>query len=928
MIMHEDAIIAGSYDYGLVALSVVIAMLASYSALDLAGRVHAARGVMRLVWLTGGAAAMGIGIWAMHYIGMLAFRLPIPIRYDVPTVLLSVVAAIVAAGVALYVTSRRTMGLPRALGGGVLMGIAIAGMHYVGMEAMRLPAMCRYSLPLVALSVGLSIVISLGTLCLTFHFRDQPDEGRWRKTPSAMLMGVAIPVMHYSGMAAVSFTPSTHVMDLTHTVGVSSLGIAAITLVTVVVLVLAVLTSFIDRRLAAQALELESSEQRYRQLLESVQVIIWRRSVDSEHFSYVNKEAEVLLGYPVAQWLAQPGFWTDHILLEDRASAIAHRQQTLEENQTSQFEHRMIHADGSIVWLKCSLRLVHGAGQARELVGVMADITERKRAQAALLVKNQDLATLNAELLGAKRDADWAVKTKSEFLASMSHEIRTPMNGIIGMTDVLLDTKLDDEQRSFIKTIQGSGEALLRIINDILDFSKVEAGMLELEEIDFDLVSLAEETLGLMAQTAYAKGLDLNVQTDMEWDYRLRGDPGRIRQILLNFLGNAIKFTAKGEIIIKISRTGAGLETLKIAVSDTGPGISNSNLDRLFQAFSQSDRSISRNYGGSGLGLAISKRLAELMGGAVGVESALNQGSVFWLEIPYHSGASLTPEPHLDSIRGGRVLLVDDSVTSLGIVTRELESAGLIVTQSPDGFDGLHQLLAGVFDVALLNVRSPVMDSLMLARTIRSQPHLQGLPILVFTAVLERDRTEENELKIDGYISKPLRRRQMFSAIDEVLSRRAETPVEPVTAPTLPDELPLERLPSTARILLAEDNEVNKTVTRLFLQRLGYGVTIVENGSLAVEAHGNKAFDLILMDCDMPILDGYSASRQIRTGELVTGGHVPIVALTANVLPETTVLCRQAGMDDYISKPIRSEVLSEMLNRWLPERVSASRVVS
>jgi two-component system sensor histidine kinase/response regulator len=923
--MPGEVAIAGSYDYGLVALSVVIAMLASYSALDLAERVNAARTGLRLIWLAGGATAMGIGIWSMHYIGMLSFSLPVPVRYDVPTVLASVVVSILAAGVALFVTSRRTMGIRRALSGGILMGSGIAGMHYIGMEAMRLPAMCHYSLPLVAVSVGLSIAISLGTLWLTFHFRDQPDEGGWRKTPSAMLMGAAIPVMHYSGMAAVSFVPSSVVPDLTHTVSVSSLGIAAITAVTVVVLALAVLTSFIDRRLAAKTMELECSEQRYRQLLESAQVIIWKRNVDTASFSYVNREAEVVLGYTPQQWLTQPGFWIEHIHVDDRALANLQWKQALEGDKPRQFEHRMIHADGSIVWLKCSVRVVTGAGQTRELVGVMADITERKQAQQALVAKNEALAQLNAEVVKAKRDAEWATRAKSEFLASMSHEIRTPMGGIIGMADLLLDTKLDDEQRGFIQTVQSSGEALLRIINDILDFSKVEAGMLDLEDIDFDLVNLAEETLDLLAQGAYGKGLDLHVRVAMGDNQGVRGDPGRIRQILLNFLGNAIKFTDQGEIVLSISRTGPGLEWLTIAVSDTGPGISDSNREKLFQAFSQSDSSIARNYGGTGLGLAIAKRLAELMGGSVGIESDVGCGSVFWLKIPYRPGQNFVAEPYLDTLRGRRVLLVDDGPTSREVVRQELETAGLAVTEAANGFDGLHQLMAGTFELAILNLRSPVMDSLMLARTIRSQPHLQDLPLFVFTAFMDRGKTEErNGLEIEGYIHKPLRRRQMMAAIAGGLSR-PQGPLQPFADRVPAEDLKAERPLFTARILLAEDNEVNQTVTRLFLQRLGYGVAIVGDGSLAVKAHEKESFDLILMDCDMPTLDGYAASRQVRTRELMMGGHVPIVALTANVLPETAALCRLAGMDDYISKPIRAEILADMLDRWLPDRHADSR---
>jgi len=396
--MPTEAVLAGSYDYRLVAVSVLIAILASYAALDLGGRVTASRGIVRAVWLSGGAVAMGTGIWSMHYIGMLAYNLPVTVSYDWPMVLVSLLAAIIASAVALFVASRDAMGPVRIGVGGLFMGTAIAAMHYVGMEAMRLPAMCHYSAPLVALSVVLAIVISLVALGLTFHLRTTNKSISWLKVASAVLMGAAIPVMHYTGMAAVTFSPMSAPPDLSHSVAISSLGIVGIGCVTLIVLSLAIVTSFVDRRFSAQSMELHLSEQRYRQLVDSAQVILWRGRVDSTHFSYVNQEAESLLGYPVQEWTVAPTFWIDHLHDEDRHLATACCAAAGENRGAQCFEHRMISADGRVVWLRTSIRLVSGDDETKELVGVMTDITERKMAQEAAEAASQAKSGFLAEI--------------------------------------------------------------------------------------------------------------------------------------------------------------------------------------------------------------------------------------------------------------------------------------------------------------------------------------------------------------------------------------------------------------------------------------------------------------------------------------------------------------------------------------------------
>ena len=379
-LMTSETVLTGFYDYRLVALSAFIAMLASYAALDLGGRVTASRGRLRVIWLAGGASAMGMGIWSMHYIGMLAYTLPVPVLYDWPTVLWSLLAAVAASAVALYVVSRKTMSGVFIGVGSVLMGTGIAAMHYIGMEAMRLPAMCSYSPGLVSLSVVLAIVISLVALWLTFHLRNDTRSLGWRKLASAVVMGAAIPAMHYTGMAAVTFRSMLVPMDLTHSVQISSVGTVGIGGVALLILSLTILTSLMDRRFSAQSLELHLSEQRYRQLVESAQVILWRSSVDSSEFSYVNQEAETLLGYQVEKWTSTPTFWIDHIHPEDRALVESRCAAAAERPGPQGFEHRMIAADGRSVWLRTSVLLL-ATDAKKELVGVMTDITERKHAQ-------------------------------------------------------------------------------------------------------------------------------------------------------------------------------------------------------------------------------------------------------------------------------------------------------------------------------------------------------------------------------------------------------------------------------------------------------------------------------------------------------------------------------------------------------------------
>ena len=613
--------LVGSYNYGLVALSVGIAVLASYAALDLAGRVTSARGGARGLWLSGGATAMGIGIWSMHYVGMLAFRLPVPVLYDWPTVLLSLLAAVLASLIALVAVSGKRMGTVRALAGGVFMGSAIAGMHYIGMEAMRLPAMCRYSPGIVAISVVLAIAISWVALWLTFHFREETRSGGWRKALSSVVMGAAIPVMHYTGMAAASFTSSTSATgDLSHALDVTSLGTAGIVVVTFVVLALTLLTSMVDRRFSAQARELEltkRAEDKFKGLLESApdaMIIVGREG----EMVVVNSQAERLFGYSRTELLHQK---VEMLMPErHRGHHIDHRMEFFAAPKCrpmgAGFEFYGRRKDGSEFPAEITLGPLE-TEEGTLVSSAIRDITEQKRFEQVLRE--------------AKDAAEAANEAKTIFLATMSHELRTPMNGILGMTELVLDSELTTEQREFLGTVRSSAESLFSLINDILDYSQMETGSLALQSMPFSLREGLRETMKELSLKAHQKGLELRYDVRSNVPESMVGDPGRIRQILVHLVGNAIKFTEQGEVFVSVeeeSHDGA-LASLHFLVKDTGIGIAQDKQANIFKPFLQADGSSTRKHGGTGIGLTICAKLVTTMGGTIWAESQQGQGSAF-----------------------------------------------------------------------------------------------------------------------------------------------------------------------------------------------------------------------------------------------------------------------------------------------------------
>ncbi len=890
----------------------VIATLASYAALDLAGRVTSARGRTRFLWLTGGAAAMGLGIWSMHYIGMLAYSLPVRVLYDWPTVLLSLLAAMFASGVALFVVSRNALQPVRTAIGGLLMGLGIAAMHYIGMDAMRLPAMCHYSPALVTLSVILAIVISLVALRLTFQLREESAASVWRKLASAILMGAAIPVMHYTGMAAVTFTRMDSALNLTHAVEVSDLGIAGIILVTFMILGLTILTSLVDRRFSAQSRELQLSEQRYRQLVESAQVILWRWSVDSAQFSFVNQEAEELLGYPAEKWKADGNFLFDHVPPEDRAWVQSFCDAAAGSHGSQRFEHRMICADRKIVWLRTSVRLVQGHGKAKELVGVMTDITERKEAQEA---------------------AERASRAKSDFLASMSHELRTPMNGVIGMTELVLDTDLTFEQRDYLTTARLSAVSLMTIINDILDFSKIEAGKFDLDPQCFPLHECVEETMRTLAFRAHEKGLELlcDIKPDVPW-YAV-GDSARIRQIIVNLVGNAIKFTEYGQVELDVvleAGDGQNGDELPVhfIVRDTGIGIPPEKQELIFDAFSQADSSTTRRFGGTGLGLTISSRLVEMMHGKIWVESVPGQGSSFHFIVRLDAAQDASPPPEDVSLSGLPVLVVDDNLANRRILTEMFWMWQMQPAQAASAQDALSHLVRAAqrgtpFALVVTDVHMPEMDGFDLVERIQSIPNLAGIPIVMLTSGEKRgDINRCKQLGISAHLMKPVRRAELRAAIVKALNKHPESRSESDPPPQVPAPETLDVVAS--RVLLAEDNPVNQRLAARILEKGGHSVVIAGNGREALAALHRDTFDVILMDVQMPEMDGFEATLAIRQ-DTAQIKDIPIIAMTAHAMTGDRERCLAAGMDAYISKPIRAADLLSLVRETSRRPVASAR---
>ncbi len=673
----------------------------------------------------------------------------------------------------------------------------------------------------------------------------------------------------------------------------------------------------VERRKAEQALW--ESEQLYAQIALNASDVLYVVHTDNGQVDWFG-QIDKVLGYDEGEFARSLETWNRSMHPDDRERVSAAYREAHHSGRTFTEEYRISRKDGSYVyWSDRGRPIYNHKGQVIKFIGACTDITERKQREE--------------ELRKAKEGAEAANLAKSQFLANMSHEIRTPMNGIIGMTSLALDTELTGEQRGLINTVRESADTLLALINDILDFSKIEAGKLTLEPVDFDLRGNLEDALLAVALRAHQKGLELACHLPPDVPDALVGDPGRLRQVVLNLVGNAIKFTSRGEVVLDVrmhSRDEDGV-TLHFTVSDTGIGIPREKQQMIFEAFTQADSSTTRNYGGTGLGLTISSQLVGLMGGTIWVESEVGQGSQFQFTARFElqeNPALRTVQTHL-TLKDLPALVVDDNAVNRRILEeflRKWEMQPVLVDGGGAALAEMERAAAvgRSYPLVLLDAMMPQVDGFALARKIKESPHLANAVIMMLSSADQvQDSARCRELGIAVYLTKPVRQSELLDAIMSALGS-ARLPATPA-APTVAEAVRKSSRP--LRVLLAEDNPVNQRLAVRIMEKWGHSVAVAGNGRKALEAWEKDTFDLILMDVQMPEMSGLEATVAIREREKTSTGRIPIIAMTAHAMEGDREKCLAAGMDQYITKPIDQKRLFEVVESFCAARPLSEHLI-
>ncbi len=1038
-ISQNSIVHQGEYHPGLVILSIAIAIFTSYTAFlmgQFAEPVTSKQIRYALLSLSG--LAMGVGIWAMHFIGMLGFHLPCDISYNPWLTGFSVIPGIAASIFAMHFVSRPQPSFKVLLIGGTVFGLGIGTMHYSGMAAMHLDGSIHYDPVLFTVSILVAAFLAFIALWFRFYIGHLfSTASRYNLLSSAVVMGLAVSGMHYTGMTAARFfcdpdgaTPASGV-EL-HLVAIA-VTLATTLLTGIVMLVVLRETSLQSdqRRILAE------TEAWYRGMIEYApdgMLVIDSNSL----IILTNPSLESMFGYQPNELIGQPieilgldGVCSRHFNCADCDQEVGQACLISDRN----LESLGLRKDGSQFPIEIGLARLPALGQhSISLFASVRDITARRESELEISRQREQLQSIldqapvgvaitvdgvtrfanprivdlvdlkvgdspqkiyvnlsdrqqildglsqdgifeggyyqmygpnreirdilatfiateyegkmgvlgwltditqikaaEEEMRRAKELAEEATQVKADFLANMSHEIRTPMNAIIGMTHLALKTDLNPRQREYLRKIQLSSQHLLGVINDILDFSKIEAGKLNIENIDFELEKILESVATLITEKATAKGLELIFDVDRDLPRNFKGDPLRLGQILINYANNAVKFTEKGEItiIVKIQETRETEMMLYFAVKDTGIGLTQEQIKNLFNSFQQADTSTTRKFGGTGLGLAICKRIADLMGGEVGVESEYGRGSTFWFTVCLQP-STVTPRRLVLSgdLQGKRVLVVDDNESARLILKALLKQMKFKVDLASSGQEALEAVTEAdnqtdPYEIVFLDWQMPNMDGLEVARRMQALS-LKHRPYHLMVTAYGREEVFKNaeSLGIADILIKPVNASMLFDSVAGLLGDVRQEPSH-ILSPSHHESLRARlKIVEGAKILLVEDNEVNQEVATELLEDAGFVVDLADNGRIAVEKVKNNPYDLVLMDVQMPEMDGIEATVAIRQDSLYQ--NLPIVAMTASVLQGDRDKCIEAGMNDYVAKPIEPDELWKALLKWIKPNLKES----